>query len=87
MANKVEKPGEHADIEQGLDKKIMNNDWKNVLNYVNLANVQVYTDRAKGNIPIMSETLAKARQNNLAQVLARRNDFKSKFLLLTGEQT
>jgi hypothetical protein len=35
----------------------------------------------------MSDTLAKARSNDLALVLARRRDFNQKFMLLTGLQT
>ena len=74
MVEKYEKPAEHEEIDKGVDKKINNNKWKNIMNHVNLANVQVYTDRSKGNIPLMSDTLAKARKNDLAQVLARRTD-------------
>jgi hypothetical protein len=36
---KVEKPKEHAEIEKGLDKKLKDNNWKNIMNHVNLANV------------------------------------------------
>ena len=64
----------------------MNVQYKNILNKVNLANVQVYTDRAQGNIPLINESIANARKNNLAMALVRRNDFNSKVLLLTGQK-
>lgn len=61
--------------------------YKNILNKVNLSNVQVYTDRAQGNIPLLNESIANARKNNLAMTLVRRNDFNSKLIELTGEKT
>lgn len=35
----------------------------------------------------MSEDIANQRKNDIAETLVRRNDFKSKFLVLTGGQT
>lgn len=38
-----------------------NEKYKNILNKVNLANVQVYTDRVGNNIPLLNEVIANGR--------------------------
>ena len=52
---------------------------------MNLANVEIYMDRAQGHIPLINESIANARKNDLAMTLVRRNDFKGKVSKLTGE--
>jgi hypothetical protein len=83
MALEEERLSEDSDDEKKQEK--INSKWKNILSRVNLANVAIYTDRINNNVPILSESIAKQRDSDLALTMVRRNEFNNKFLLLTGE--